>query len=827
MASRPPLPPLPPQHRQQQHHPSASAAPVIPPRPPLPPLPPAADPRRPPGAAAAPGGPPPPPLPSNFNMPVPSISAPSIYGNPAPPAPAPYQPRYPTPDLRNFSPTRQSPLPPPPTGAVAAAAAASPAPAYPSTFIAAPTPQHPRRISTGSFTSLDGSTTSTSTTNTLNAALSQPLPDPKTLATSREKALALGDPNRLIQWASDIVKYVERKSTLTANSGTAAEADLTIKDAQLVAWIDEAINIINSHATKQPKPVPRALYLRGDLLASGSFPSYHPRDLRSAFSDFEMAARMGYPPAYFRCARDYEVLGDVSRAKEVYEKGMGKGDVCCTYRLGMANLLGQLGCMQNLPYAAQLLREAADRADLETPQPAYIYGIMLAGEFAQVAVPPNLLMPALVTDPNRANMTPQQQAHFDAESFRYISRAAFLHFAPAQLKCGWAFEHAQLGCAFDPLLSVQYYILASQGGELEADLSLSKWFLCGAEGFFPKKEDLAFVFADKAARKGLASAEFALGYYYEVGVGTEKNLDSAKKWYRKAATHGNSDAQERLDDLAKPQPHELNRNDHQAHIDAKLVRKRTQAQIKSDNAGRSNGPSGASHPSNGGGQHKQAVDVSRRQTMKMVDAYTSIGRPGPGLPAPWSEATASPTSSNGNRRQGRQEASMPNMHVPNTLHRPLSASASSVNSSVSQGQHGAGYSLSESYQHQHPAAPGSSQAGHGIVSSGSASSGLMGTSPGRKVLAKPSPAIPVHATTAAARPGLQPSAFPQQPAQGQGQRPTQAQYPGGAGAGGRTKVKQQQQQSATGPGGEPVYTTFAEMGFAPKPSGGEKDCVIM
>ncbi|CAD6889926.1 unnamed protein product, partial [Tilletia caries] len=36
--------------------------------------------------------------------------------------------------------------------------------------------------------------------------------------------------------------------------------------------------------------------------------------------------------------------------------------------------------------------------------------------------------------------------------------------------------------------------------------------ICGADGFFPKKEDLAFVFVDKAARKGLASAEFALGY---------------------------------------------------------------------------------------------------------------------------------------------------------------------------------------------------------------------------------------------------------------------------------------------------------------------------
>ncbi|KAE8181676.1 hypothetical protein CF336_g8834, partial [Tilletia laevis] len=699
MGSRSALPPLPPQYVSVSASPPA---PAVPPRPPLPPLPPHASPRRPSstgtgaGAGTGTGGPPPPPPPPPLPaipapapahpmaMPVP-VPGPAMYGSPAP---APYQQHHQPPGYHQ------------------------------PTLFAAPTPTHPRRVSTASFTSQDGSgPPMTSGGATTALSLSLPLPDPGTLATAREKALALGDQNRLLQWASDIMKYVERKSILTANSGTAAEADLAIKDAQLVGWIDEAIGIVNVHAAKVPTPVPRALYLRGDLLASGSFPSYHQRDLRSAFSDFEIAARMGYPPAYFRCARDYEVLGDVSRAKEVYEKGMGKGDVCCTYRLGMANLLGQLGLTQNLPRAAQLLSEAADRADLETPQPAYIYGIILAGEFAQVSVPPNVLMPALVTDPNRSNLTPQQHALFEAEAFRHISRAAFLHFGPAQLKCGWAFEHAQLGCAFDPLLSVQYYILASQGGELEADLSLSKWFLCGADGFFPKKEDLAFVFVDKAARKGLASAEFALGYYYEVGVGTEKSVENAKKWYRKAASHRNADAQERIDDLSKPQPHELSRTDHQAHMDAKLVRNRTQAQIKSDHqkAGSSSGGGGghgpAGHPA-AGAQHKQAVDVSRRQTMKMVDAYTSVsGRPGPGMAAPWLESSASVVTNNaagGNRRQGRQEASMPNMPAHHVLTQPVSSSASSTVSSsvsVSQGQHGAGYSLSESYHHNHQPVP--------------------------------------------------------------------------------------------------------------------------
>ncbi len=186
----------------------------------------------------------------------------------------------------------------------------------------------------------------------------------------------------------------------------------------------------------------------------------------------------------------------------------------------MANLLGQLDIPVNYPAAIPLLRSAADTAVLDTPQPAYIYGMLLAGEFSHVPVPAHLLQPP-------------PPLTLDSEARRRIEHAAYLHFVPAQYKLGWCYEHARLDCAYDPLLSVQWYSLASQGGEMEADMALSKWFLCGAEGCFDVDEALAFTFADKAARRGLPSAEFAIGYYYEVGVGTAQDLESARKWYSK------------------------------------------------------------------------------------------------------------------------------------------------------------------------------------------------------------------------------------------------------------------------------------------------------
>jgi TPR repeat protein len=49
-----------------------------------------------------------------------------------------------------------------------------------------------------------------------------------------------------------------------------------------------------------------------------------------------------------------------------------------------------------------------------------------------------------------------------SESRYMIEKAAYLGFAAAQYKIGWCYEYSQITCPFDPLLSVEYYSLASQ-----------------------------------------------------------------------------------------------------------------------------------------------------------------------------------------------------------------------------------------------------------------------------------------------------------------------------------------------------------------------------
>ncbi|KAG8933365.1 hypothetical protein FRC02_012041 [Tulasnella sp. 418] len=411
------------------------------------------------------------------------------------------------------------------------------------------------------------------------------LPTVKSLTESCQSVSVSADPAKKIAWSKQVLALVDR--TQAANAHDSGKD--TISDPNMVRLTDTAIqHILNISGNAGPGgPVPsfvaEALYLKGTLSSSGSFPAYLPKDPRAAFKDYEAAARAGHNPAWFKLGRDYESVGDVVMAKQCFETGLAANETSCLYRLGMATLLGQLGLPKNPALALRYLRQAADQADLDAPQPSYVYGMILLGEFEQVDIPMSLIMAQLPLA-SSSNPDPRQ-----SEARRRIERAAYLAFAPAQYKLGWSYEYAKMGCPFDPLLSVQYYSLASQQGETEADMALSKWFLCGSQGAFEKDEILAVTFAEKAAKKGLPSAEFAMGYYCEVGVGGHKDIDAAKKWYQRAAAHQNEDAAARLKALSQPKPDVLSREEHDKLTNTTLVRKRTSAKEFSIAEGRGNG----------------------------------------------------------------------------------------------------------------------------------------------------------------------------------------------------------------------------------------------
>jgi len=109
-------------------------------------------------------------------------------------------------------------------------------------------------------------------------------------------------------------------------------------------------------------------------------------------------------------------------------------------------LFGQKGTQINLPDAVRCLHQSAMKADLDAPQGAYVFALLLAGEFANVNIPESIL--------------PRD----DRGALRLLEKSASLGFSHAQQKLGNAYENGLWGCGYDPLSSLHYYQLAAKQG---------------------------------------------------------------------------------------------------------------------------------------------------------------------------------------------------------------------------------------------------------------------------------------------------------------------------------------------------------------------------
>jgi TPR repeat protein len=82
------------------------------------------------------------------------------------------------------------------------------------------------------------------------------------------------------------------------------------------------------------------------------------------------------------------------------------------------------------------------------------------------------------------------------------------------------------------------YTVALKSGDPEAMLGMAGWHMTGADGILLKNEQRAFQLVKEAADKELPRAQYTLGYFYEGGIGVEKNMDLAFKFYYQAAEQG-------------------------------------------------------------------------------------------------------------------------------------------------------------------------------------------------------------------------------------------------------------------------------------------------
>lgn len=238
-------------------------------------------------------------------------------------------------------------------------------------------------------------------------------------------------------------------------------------------------------------------------------------DHERAYHLYLQAAKQNHAAASYRVAVCNEIGAgtrrEPPRAAAFYRKAASLGDTPAMYKLGMILLNGSLGEQKNPREAINWLKRAAEQADDDNPHALHELGLLHE-------VPNSPLVPF---DPVYAK--------------NLFTQAAQLGYTPSQFKLGQCYEYGALTCPVDPRRSIAWYTKAAEKGDSEAELALSGWYLTGSEGVLKQSDSEAYLWARRAANKGLSKAEYAVGYYAEVGIGIKQDVEFAKRWYMRAA----------------------------------------------------------------------------------------------------------------------------------------------------------------------------------------------------------------------------------------------------------------------------------------------------
>jgi TPR repeat protein len=243
-------------------------------------------------------------------------------------------------------------------------------------------------------------------------------------------------------------------------------------------------------------------------------------DAKEAFSLYVSGAKLNHPPSAYRvavcCEMGLEEGGgtrrDPLKAIQWYKRAATLKDTPAMYKMGMILLKGLLGQPKNSRDAVSWLKRAADRADEENPHALHELGLLY-----ESANPSDVII------------------RDEAYSLQLFQQAADLGYKFSQYRLGQAWEQGQLGCPIDFRQSIMWYTKAAAQEEHQSELALSGWYLTGADGILQQSDTEAYLWARKAAQAGLPRAEYAMGYFTEVGIGGPANLEDAKRWYWRAA----------------------------------------------------------------------------------------------------------------------------------------------------------------------------------------------------------------------------------------------------------------------------------------------------
>ncbi|KAK4565285.1 Chitin synthase 4 [Recurvomyces mirabilis] len=287
--------------------------------------------------------------------------------------------------------------------------------------------------------------------------------------------------------------------------------------------IQEAKQILQKLADRA---YPFAQYYLGDGYFSGLFNKDKP-DHDKAFPLFMAASKHGHAEAGYRAALCYEfgwgTTKSYPKAVQFYRNAASKNHPGAATRLGLACLKGDMGLSKDkYREGVKWLKRAQESADFQYNTAPYELGLLHLQGFGSDI--------------------------FKDETYaaQLLTQSAELGHVQANYMMGQAYENALYNCPKDAALSVHFYNGAATRGHPDAMMALCAWYMVGAEPVMEKDEAEAWAWARQAADTGYAKAEYAVGYFTEMGIGCRRDPLEANMLYVSAADKGYEPAKQRI-----------------------------------------------------------------------------------------------------------------------------------------------------------------------------------------------------------------------------------------------------------------------------------------
>lgn len=255
----------------------------------------------------------------------------------------------------------------------------------------------------------------------------------RTLELYRANAKKTQDPELQFEFAVFMIDASKSLPIPPAEPGNLIQVEKALEKREDL--VKEAMALLKRLADRGHPP---SQYFLADCYANGIGTVKNKQDFDRAYPLFVLAAKHGHADAAYRagtcCENGWGCRRESAKALTFYRKAGAALHPGAMYRLGIAELNGELGLSKRPKEGVKWLKRSAEHATAEFPHALHELALLHERGIDNV----------LFVD-------------FEY-STELSAQAAELGYAPSAYRLGECYEYGKMGCPQDPALSIHYYV---------------------------------------------------------------------------------------------------------------------------------------------------------------------------------------------------------------------------------------------------------------------------------------------------------------------------------------------------------------------------------